>query len=117
MSSEHTVRSYDEDLAHLVNLIARMGGLAEAQLEGAIQALVKRDVELAGRIVASDSKVDELESEVHNFAVQVAAAVTQPLEVGDLPEPSAEPVARLTAVAPPSLSLSVIGGGLATLFA
>jgi phosphate transport system protein len=73
MNGEHTVRSYDEELSYLNNLIARMGGLAEAQLDGAIQALIKRDSDLAGRIVAADAKVDEMEQEVHDFTVRLLA--------------------------------------------
>lgn len=73
MKDEHTVRSYDEELAHLNNLIARMGGLAEAQLDGAIYALIKRDSDLAGKVIASDAKVDELEQEVHAFTVRLLA--------------------------------------------
>jgi phosphate transport system protein len=52
--------------------------LAEAQLDGAIQALVKRDSELASRIVAADSRVDELEHEVHDFTVRLLA-LRQPM--------------------------------------
>jgi phosphate transport system protein len=78
MNGEHTVRSYDEELSYLNNLIARMGGLAEAQLDGAIQALVRRDSDLAGRIVAADAKVDELEQEVHAFTVRLLA-LRQPM--------------------------------------
>ncbi len=73
MTGEHTVRSYDEELSHLNNMIARMGGLAEAQLDGALQALAKRDSDLAGKVIASDSKVDEIEQEVHAFTVRLLA--------------------------------------------
>ena len=73
MSQEHTVRSYDEELAHLSNLIARMGGLAEAQLEGAVQALQHRDSDRASAVIAGDIKVDELEQEVHTFTVRLLA--------------------------------------------
>lgn len=73
MKEEHTVRSYDEELAHLNTLIARMGGLAEAQLEGAINALSRRDSDLASKVIASDAKVDELEHEVHAFTVRLLA--------------------------------------------
>ena len=78
MNGEHTVRSYDEELSYLNNLIARMGGLAEAQLDGAIQALVRRDGDLANRIVAADAKVDEIEQEVHAFTVRLLA-LRQPM--------------------------------------
>ena len=38
--SDHIVKSFDEDLKHLNNVIAEMGGLAEAQLTRAVEALV-----------------------------------------------------------------------------
>ena len=71
--NEHTVRSYDEELGHLTNIIARMGGLAEAALSGAVQAVTKRDSELAGRVVGGDGKIDDLEQEVHAFTVRLLA--------------------------------------------
>lgn len=73
MKEVHTVRSYDEELAHLTNMIARMGGLAEAQLESAIQAMIRRDSDLAGKVIAADVKVDEIEHEVHSFTVRLLA--------------------------------------------
>ncbi len=73
MTGEHTVRSYDEELSHLTNLIARMGGLAEAQLDGAVQALTRRDSDLASKVIAADIKVDEIEQEVHSFTVRLLA--------------------------------------------
>jgi len=82
MSSEHTVRSYDEELLQLTNVIARMGGLAEAGLTGAVQAVVKRDSALATRVIAGDTRIDELEQDVHSFAVRLLA-LRQPV-AGDL---------------------------------
>ena len=73
MNEEHTVKSYDEELEHLTNIIARMGGLAEAQLDSALQALVRRDSELATRVVAADAQLDELEQEVQHFTVRMLA--------------------------------------------
>ena len=73
IANEHTVKSYDEELSHLNNLIARMGGLAEAQLDGALQSLIRRDSTLAGKVIAADTKVDELEQEVHAFTVRLLA--------------------------------------------
>ena len=41
MTTEHTVKSFDEELKRLQpDLVAQMGGLAEAQLQAAIEALV-----------------------------------------------------------------------------
>lgn len=76
--SEHTVKSYDEELAHLSNIIARMGGLAEAQLAAALQALAKRDSDAAARVVANDSAVDSMEQDVQHFTVRMLA-LRQPM--------------------------------------
>ena len=39
MASEHIVKSFDDQLKRLENLIAEMGGLAEMQLADAIEAM------------------------------------------------------------------------------
>jgi phosphate transport system protein len=67
------VRSYDEELARLSHLIARMGGLAEAQFGDALSALVRRDSTLASQVIASDTQLDGLEQEVHAFTVRLLA--------------------------------------------
>lgn len=80
--SDHTVKSYDEELAHLTSVIARMGGMAEAQMSSAVQALANRDDNLAQRVVAGDARIDELDHEVQSFAVRLLA-LRQPM-AGDL---------------------------------
>jgi phosphate transport system protein len=72
-ADDHIVKSYDEELKHLENLIAEMGGLAEVQLAEAIDALVKRDSEKAERVIAADQRIDDLEIEIENFAVHMVA--------------------------------------------
>jgi len=78
METEHIVKSYDEELGKLDSMIAEMGGLAEAQLVDAIQALSTRDVELAERVVQADKRIDELESEIDNFTLRLLA-LRQPM--------------------------------------
>jgi len=73
MPPEHTVRAYDEELRKLNNTIAEMGGLAESQLSAAIDAVVTRDSELAGRVVEGDAKVDQLERDVDNLGLRLLA--------------------------------------------
>ena len=73
MNTEHTLRSYDEELRRLRNTIAEMGGLAESQLAAAIEAVTKRDSALAESVVAGDEKVDALERELDNLALRVLA--------------------------------------------
>ena len=73
MASTHIARGYDEELRKLSDAIAEMGGLAESQLGLAIEAVAKRDSELAGRVVEGDSQVDQLERDVDNLAIRLLA--------------------------------------------
>ncbi len=70
---EHTVKSFENEIAQLRGLIAEMGGLAEVAIRDAIQALVQRDEEKARQIVANDAQIDALEAEVDRLAVRVIA--------------------------------------------
>jgi len=87
MTHEHIVKSYDEELNRISNNLLRMGGMVEVQLAQAIQALVKRDSELALRVVEADERVDELESEIDDSAIRLLA-LRQPLAI-DLRETTA----------------------------
>jgi phosphate transport system protein len=78
MVSEHTVKSYDDELKNLNQIIAQMGGLAEAQLQSAIEALVRRDAELAAQVVQSDTSIDALEHQITNLTVRMLA-LRQPM--------------------------------------
>jgi phosphate transport system protein len=73
MVTSHTVKAFDQDLDQLRATISEMGGLAEAAITEAMQALVRRDVEAAQRIVERDGKIDQLEAEVERAAVQLIA--------------------------------------------
>ena len=75
---DHIVRSFDEELEHLDQIVVRMGGLAEAQLWNAIEAVVKRDAELARRVLESDHVIDDLELQLQDEAVNVLA-LRQPM--------------------------------------
>lgn len=70
---EHTVRSYEEDLKRLRDMIVRMGGLAERQVAEAAQSLVDRDSELASEVVQRDVQIDQLEREIEAFCVRLLA--------------------------------------------
>ena len=71
--NEHTVKSFDDDISQLRGLIAQMGGLAEVAIQGAITALVRHDSAAAQRVVEDDRKIDALEAQVDQLAVQIIA--------------------------------------------
>jgi phosphate transport system protein len=78
----HIVRSYEEDLKRLRDMIARMGGLAERQVADSASALIRRDTELAAEVVSRDAQLDALEREIEAFCVRLLA-LRQPM-AGDL---------------------------------
>jgi phosphate transport system protein len=76
--TDHIVKSFDEDLKRLNNVIAEMGGLAEAQLTRAVEALVRRNSELATQVVQDDKRIDALETDVGQLTVRMLA-LRQPM--------------------------------------
>lgn len=78
MTADHIVTAYDAELNTLKMKITEMGGLAEAQLVNALEAMQRRDTELASRTIEADSRVDDLEQEVDQFVVQLLA-LRQPM--------------------------------------
>jgi len=78
--SEHTVKSYEGELEAISTSVAQMGGVAEALLQGAIDALQRRDSALADRMIESDRRIDELERVIEGQAVKILA-LRQPVGV------------------------------------
>ena len=70
---DHTVSSFDNDLAQLERCVLEMGGLAESQLQEAMGALVKRDIEAAERIIARDAELDDCERKIEASALSIIA--------------------------------------------
>jgi phosphate transport system protein len=78
MPAEHIIKSYDDELDRLNKMIVEMGGLAESQLADAIEAVTKRDSDLAARVIQDDEKVDQLERDLDNLAIRLLA-LRQPM--------------------------------------
>jgi phosphate transport system protein len=78
--SEHTVKSFTEQLETLASNIAQMGGLAEAQLADAIEAMARRDTALAEAAIAGDPHIDQLQQSIEDLAVRVIA-LRQPMAI------------------------------------
>jgi len=70
---EHIVKSFDNELAALDQLIAELGGLAENQMAAAINALVKRNADKAELIRAGDKVIDQLEEQVNEQVIRLLA--------------------------------------------
>lgn len=77
-TSEHVVKSFDQELKRLKTLLTVMGGIVESQVSLAIQAILQRDSAAAAAAVESDPRVDALEHEVEQFVIQVLA-LRQPM--------------------------------------
>ncbi len=78
MVSEHIIKSYDEELQRLDNAITQMGGFAESQLAAAIDAVMKRDSDLASEVIEGDVQVDQLEREIEGLVLRLLA-LRQPM--------------------------------------
>jgi phosphate transport system protein len=78
MPDQHIIKSYDQELDRLNKMIVEMGGLAESQLADAIEAVTKRDSDLAARVIQDDEKVDQLERDLDNLAIRLLA-LRQPM--------------------------------------
>ena len=69
---------FDKELLKLHNSILRMGSIVEKQINTSIKALVKKDEDLANKVIKNDDLVDELEKEIENECI-VLIAKEQPL--------------------------------------
>ena len=78
--TEHTVKSFGEQLEALSALVAQMGGLAEAQFASAMEAIVRRDSVAAERAVGGDARIDEIQQEIEDKAIKLLA-LRQPMAV------------------------------------
>jgi phosphate transport system protein len=76
--SEHIVKSYEKALEALAGDIARMGGIAESQVNDAISAVVRRDTALAETVIERDVKVDLAHRNVEKSATKLLA-LRQPM--------------------------------------
>ena len=78
--NDHTVKAFTEQLEALASSIAQMGGLAEAQLAYAIDAISKRDTGLAEAAIGGDPRIDQLQQSIEEQAVRVLA-LRQPMAI------------------------------------
>ncbi|KZD12770.1 phosphate signaling complex protein PhoU [Oceanibaculum pacificum] len=99
MPSEHIVKSFDEELKRLQNLISQMGGLVETQMQDCILSLSKRDSTIAERVIKGDARIDAIEHEINDLTVRMLA----------LRQPMAEDLRRIVGALKVSSDLERIG--------
>ncbi len=78
MENTHIVKSFDQELSKIGDLILEMGGLVEGQILASVDALIKRDIEWASKIRAADKNVDALEDKINDMTLRTLA-LRQPM--------------------------------------
>ena len=76
--SDHTFRAFDNELATLGRRVAEMGGVAEKMLADAMDGLFAADVDLARRVISSDTLLDVSRRDIEERAI-VTIAREQPV--------------------------------------
>jgi phosphate transport system protein len=76
----HIVAAFDNDLRQLQTKIAEMGGLAEELLSHALEAVQRRDSNLAAEVVERDKMLDRMEADLERLAIRTLA-LRQPVAV------------------------------------
>lgn len=73
MTQEHILAAFDRDLETIQALVAKMGGLVEAAILDAAEALEARDEELAEKVRVKDKAIDALEEKINEEAALLIA--------------------------------------------
>jgi len=71
--ADHIVKAYDEELNHLAADVARMGGLAEAEVSDALDTVTHRDMTLVQTVIERDLKLDALDAEIERRTIRMIA--------------------------------------------
>lgn len=69
----HLIKSYEQELVRLRNLLTEMGGIVENQLALAALAVVQQDESAATHAVEEDPRVDTLDRDVQQFVIRLLA--------------------------------------------
>ena len=71
-------KAFDASLQELHNDILRMGSLSEEQIYNCVEALVKKDINLADDVIKKDDIVDDMDKEIEDKCVRLIA-MQQPI--------------------------------------
>lgn len=78
--ASHIVTAFENELRDINRKVAEMGGLAEKAVVDSIDALIKRDTILAQRVIAGDTRLDQLQREIEEDAITLIAK-RQPIAI------------------------------------
>ncbi len=78
--NQHIVSAYDTEIKDLQKKIAEMGGIAEKMLSDALEAIERRDINLAQQIILTDARLDGLQREIDEQSI-LTIARRQPMAV------------------------------------
>ncbi|HEU5260081.1 MAG TPA: phosphate signaling complex protein PhoU [Gemmatimonadales bacterium] len=73
MSATAAHRHFHDELAELKTKLLTMSGEAQAALDLAVEAVLKRDAERAARVIAGDRALDALELEIEEMVLRLLA--------------------------------------------
>jgi len=73
MERAHTSREFERELTTLRERLLAMGGRAEQQIARAIEALTRRDDQLAAQVITEDGRIDRDEVEIDELAFFILA--------------------------------------------
>jgi phosphate transport system protein len=73
LNQPHTTKVLDRELSDLLKSIARIGGMAENQIEEAARALLERDDGLAAEVIKRDRDIDQLEADIQQKTLGLLA--------------------------------------------
>ena len=62
--SEHTVKSYEEELRQLIDSVIKMGSLTETQMADSMDAIIKVDKDAIDKIIKSDDEINKFRSKI-----------------------------------------------------
>ena len=73
VEKQHIVTAFDEDLAILNDMMAKMGALAETQLFASTEALITRNPSSLDDIIKRDKELDNLEAVLNEKVIEIIA--------------------------------------------
>ncbi len=71
MNNQHIFRDFDKAIAALKAEVLLMVNFTRQNLERAMKSLLERDIDLARRVIADDSDVDELERKIDQSGMDI----------------------------------------------